>query len=100
MEKNNHIITEKDVRYVAGLARIHLDDVEIEPITQTLEKILEYITKLEQLDVSNVLPTSHVLPLKNVFREDKVEPLLTQDEALSIAVEKKSGYFKVPKVIE
>ena len=94
------MISEKDVKYVAELARIHLKDEEIVPLTKDLEKILEYINKLETLDVADVQPTSHVLPLKNVYREDKVKPSLTQQEALRISVEQHKGSFKVPKVIE
>jgi len=94
------MISKKDVKYVADLARIHLRDEEIEHLTTDLEKILKHINKLNTLDVSDVQPTSHVLPLKNVHREDKVRPSFTQDEALKFSVEKKNGAFKVPKVIE
>ncbi|MCK5082444.1 MAG: Asp-tRNA(Asn)/Glu-tRNA(Gln) amidotransferase subunit GatC [Candidatus Omnitrophica bacterium] len=94
------MISEKDVQYVAGLARIHLKDEEAGRLTKDLEKILDYINKLDTLDVADVQPTSHVLPLKNVYREDKVRPSLTQQEALKISVEQHEGSFKVPKVIE
>lgn len=94
------MISEKDVRYVAGLARIHLRDEEAGRLTKDLEKILEYIDQLNTLDVADVQPTSHVLPLKNVYREDTVRPSLTQQEALNISVEQQDGSFKVPKVIE
>ena len=94
------MISEKDVKYVAKLARIHLKDEDIDPLTKDLEKILDYINKLDTLDVSGVQPTSHVLPLKNVAREDKVRPSLTQEEALKISIEQHEGSFKVPKVIE
>ena len=94
------MITEKDVQYVAGLARIHLKSDEANRLTKDLEKILDYINKLNTLDVKDVQPTSHVLPLKNVHREDKVRPSLTQEESLKISVEQYEGAFKVPKVIE
>ena len=94
------MISEKDVKYVAGLARIHLKDEEIDRLTKDLEKILDYINKLDTLDVTEVQPTSHVLPLKNVHREDTVKPSLTQQEALKISVDSEEGSFKVPKVIE
>jgi aspartyl-tRNA(Asn)/glutamyl-tRNA(Gln) amidotransferase subunit C len=94
------MISEKDVKYVAGLARIHLKDEEIIALTKDLEKILDYINKLNTLDVTKVQPTSHVLPLKNVHREDTVRPSLTQREALKISVEQQDGAFKVPKIIE
>ncbi len=94
------MISEKDVKYVAGLARIHLKDKEIDRLTKDLEKILGYINKLDTLDVTDTQPTSHVLPLKNVHRKDKVRPSLTQQEVLKISVERQDGAFKVPKVIE
>lgn len=94
------IITEKDVRYVAALARIHLRDDEVGHLQQDLEKIIGYINKLKELDVDNVEPTSHALPLENVFRPDEIKSSLAHDEALAIAVEARDGSFKVPKVIE
>ena len=68
------MISEKDVKYVAELARIHLKDGEVDYLTKDLEKILHYINKLDTLDVTDVQPTSHVLPLKNVHRKDKIRP--------------------------
>ena len=94
------MISKKDVQYVAGLARIHLKDEEVDHLTKDLENILHYIDKLNTLDVAEVQPTSHVLPLKNVHREDKVRPSLTQQETLKISVEQQDGSFKVPKVLE
>lgn len=100
MSNNTKNISIKDVEKVAALSRIHVTEEEKEKLTGDLSKILDYIKKLEKLDISSVEPTSHVLPLKNVFREDKVTHQLTQKQALSIAVEQKDGAFKVPKVIE
>jgi len=94
------MISEKDVRYVASLARIHLKDEEVDRLTKDLENILHYIDKLNTLDVTEVQPTTHVLPLKNVHREDIVRSSLTQQEALKFSVEQHEGSFKVPKVIE
>ncbi|MBN1869646.1 MAG: Asp-tRNA(Asn)/Glu-tRNA(Gln) amidotransferase subunit GatC [Candidatus Omnitrophica bacterium] len=94
------MISENDVKYAAALARIHLEDDEASRLTKDLEKILDYINKLNTLDVKDVQPTSHVLPLKNVYREDRIRPSLTQKEVLKISVEQQEGSFKVPKVIE
>jgi aspartyl-tRNA(Asn)/glutamyl-tRNA(Gln) amidotransferase subunit C len=94
------MISIKDVEYVAGLARVHLREDEAERLTKDLENILLYIQKLDTLDVADVPPTSHVLPLKNVYRKDEVRPSLPQQEALKISVEQSEGFFKVPKVIE
>ncbi len=94
------MISENDVKHIASLARIHLEQDEIKKLTKDLESILQYVTKLEKLDVSNVEPTSHAIEFKNVFREDKVTPSLKQEEVMKIAVEHHKGSFKVPKVIE
>ena len=93
-------VTVKDVEYIASLSRIHLEKDELAHLTQDLSAILDYVQKLEKLKVKDVSPTSHVLPLHNVYREDEIKPSLPQDKALSIAVEKSHGSFVVPKVIE
>ena len=94
------MITKKEVETIASLSRIHLKDDEVAEIGKNLEAILGYVNKLQSLDVSKVEPTTHVLALKNVYREDLVSSSLSQEKALSIAVEKSHGSFLVPKVIE
>ena len=94
------MITENDVTYIAGLARIHLEKEEIQKLTKNLEDILSYITKLQEQNVSEIKPTSHALPLENVYREDTVKPSLEHTEVMKLAVERHQGCFKVPKVIE
>ncbi len=95
------MIEKKDVQYISHLSRIHLKDQEAKKLAKNLEDILEYINKLNKLDVKNVEPTSHVLPLKNVFRDD-VESgnSLPRNEVTKNAAEKENGFFKVPQVIE
>ena len=63
-------ITIKEVEHVARLARLELTEEEKEQMRAQLDSILSYIEKLNELDTSAVDPTSHVLPMKNVFRED------------------------------
>ena len=94
------MLSKKEVSQIGHLARIHLNDKEVEKLTKALADILGYIEKLQKLDVSSVKPTSHVLPLQNVFREDKVKPSLTQSDAIKMAVSQHKGFFKVPLVIE
>mgnify|MGYP001567069795 FL=1 len=93
-------ISKKDVQYVADLARIELTDKELDKFSKQLEKIMEYIDKLKQVDIKGVLPTSHVLNLKNVYREDKVKPSLNIEEFLKSVQHKEETFFKVPKIIE
>lgn len=93
-------ISKEEVKYVADLARIELTDKELDKFSKQLEKILEYIDQLKQVDIKGVLPTSHVLNLKNVYREDKVKPSLNIEEFLKSVQNKEETFFKVPKVIE
>ena len=93
-------ITVKDVQYIAALARIHLPEDKLEGFTKSLGDIVHYVEQLQKLNVDNVKPTSHAVPLGNVLRPDMVKPSLTNQEALSIAVEASNGSFKVPLVIE
>ena len=89
-----------DIDYVAKLARIELDQKQKDKFARQLTDILAYIEKLKQLNVDKVEPMSHVLPLKNVFRQDKLRPSLPTDKALSNAPSKDNSSFSVPRVIE
>lgn len=93
-------ITEKEVEYVAKLARLELTEEEKQKMTRQLDSILAYMEKLNTLDTKDVEPTSHVLPLHNVWREDRTEPSFSQEDILANAPEKAEGFFKVKKVIE
>jgi len=93
------VITIKDVEYVAKLAKLKLSQEEKRRFQKELDKVIRYIDQLNQVDTENVPPTSHVVPMQNVLREDKVKPSLTQKEALANAPDKKDGHFRVPKVI-
>jgi aspartyl-tRNA(Asn)/glutamyl-tRNA(Gln) amidotransferase subunit C len=92
--------TGMDIKYVAHLARLALTPEEEEKLSGQLGNILHYIEKLNQLDVSNVEPTSHAVPLVNVTREDAVRPSLPNEEALRNAPAKANGLFLVPKIVE
>lgn len=90
----------KDVEYTAKLARIDLSAKEKKLFARQLDGILEYINKLNEVDTSGVEPTTHILPLKNVYREDKVQDSLPVDKALQNAPEREGDFFKVPQVID
>jgi len=92
-------LSEKDVQYVAKLARLEVTDQEVAKYTQQIANILGYVEQLNKLDTSNVEPLTHPLDVKNVFREDVVKPSLTQAEVLSNGPEIQSGHFKVPKIM-
>lgn len=92
-------ISREDVRHVSKLARLELSEAEVEKFTVQLGDILEYISKLDELDTGDVPPTAHVLEITNVFREDKViAPRI--DSIEEMAPEFGKGHFLVPKVIE
>lgn len=93
-------LTKKDVEYAAKLAHLYLSEEEKEKFTGQLTKILEYMDKLNQLDVSGVEPMSHPLALNNVWREDRAVSEDLKKEILGNAPEVWNDYFKVKKVIE
>ena len=93
-------VTLEDVRKVAHLSRLSFSAEEEARLVDELNRILGFMEKLNELNTEGVPPTSHVLPISNVFREDGVVPSLPQDELLANAPSKRGGYFRVPKVIE
>jgi aspartyl-tRNA(Asn)/glutamyl-tRNA(Gln) amidotransferase subunit C len=93
------LITLSDTRHVAKLARLWLDDAHLQRLAGQLESILEYVNKMAKVDVQNVEPMAHALPLHNVFREDVIEPALPLEKVLSNAPETDGSFFKVPKIL-
>ncbi len=93
-------ITLKDVEHVAKLARLDLSTDEKTLFTDQLNAILKYAEQLNALDTSNVAPTTHVLPLVNVMRDDVPHESLPVDQVMLNAPDEEEGHFKVPAVIE
>ncbi len=93
-------ITLEEVEHVARLARLALTPEEKERMRSHLDAILAYIDKLRELDTTGVEPTSHVLPITNVMREDEVRPSFPKEEMLANAPERDGDFFRVPKIIE
>lgn len=89
-----------DVEHIAQLARLALTDSEREKFAIQLTSILSYVEKLKELDTSGIEPTSHVVTIGNVMREDKVSPSLAKDVALMNAPDKTGDFYRVPKIIE
>lgn len=94
------VINKDTVKYTADLARIGLSDKELEHFTGQLDRILAYVAKLNSLNVNKLEPTSHVLKMKNVYREDVVKDSLPTDEVVKNAPNKENNLFKVPKIID
>ncbi len=89
-----------DIRYIAHLARLSLSPEEEKKLSAQLGNILGYIEKLKELDVSNVEPTAHAVPMVNVTRADEIRESLSNEEALRNAPSKANGLFMVPKIVE
>jgi len=92
-------ISKKEVIHVARLARLKLDQEQVELFTAQLHTVLEYMERLKQMATSPVKPSSQAIPIHNVFREDHVHPSLPKDESLENAPEKTDDFFVVPKAI-
>ena len=92
-------LSKEEVEHVAKLARLSVDEKEVELFQKQLSDVLTYIGQLNELDTSEVEPTSHGLDLTNVLREDEVKPCLSREEALAGAPEPVDGFFLVPKII-
>jgi len=93
-------IDKKTVEDVAHLARIELGAEELKKLSGQLEHILAFIDKLSSLNTENIAPTSHILPISNVLREDEPKSSLPIEKTLNNAPEKQGNFFVVPKVIE
>lgn len=93
-------LTKKEVKHVADLSNLVLTEEEIAKFTPQLDKIIEFVSTLDEVDTKNVEPTSQTTGLTNILREDiiKTDEALTQDEALS-NTDGHNGYFKVKSIL-
>ena len=92
-------ISRQDVEKLAGLARIELSDTELDHMASELDVILGAVARVQEAAKADVPPTSHPLPMTNVFRKDEVKPSLSNEEALSGAPAKQEGRFQVPQIL-
>lgn len=88
------------VEHIAHLARLSLSEQEKIKFSQQLGSILDYVAKLNELDTLGIKPTSHVLEMNNVMREDALRASFFIDDALVNAPERSAGFYRVPKIIE
>jgi aspartyl-tRNA(Asn)/glutamyl-tRNA(Gln) amidotransferase subunit C len=93
-------ISSEEIEHIAVLARLSLSDKEKEIFGLQLSSILGYMEKLNELDTSSAEPTSHVLSLSNVMRNDSIKGSLPRDEALKNALAHTGKFYRVPKIIE
>ena len=92
-------IRESDITKIANIAKMELSAEESKDLTQSLQEILVHMDVLNQVETKNVDPTIDVLPLKNVYREDKVKEGLTKEQVFANASEVENNCFKVPRII-
>jgi aspartyl-tRNA(Asn)/glutamyl-tRNA(Gln) amidotransferase subunit C len=92
-------ITRQDVAHVARLARLRLSDDELDLFTEQLGAVLDHARDVEALDVGDVPPMSHPIPLVNVLRADVVGPTVDRDEVLAMAPAVEDNRFRVPAIL-
>jgi aspartyl-tRNA(Asn)/glutamyl-tRNA(Gln) amidotransferase subunit C len=93
------LITKEQVMHIADLARLHVTDEEADKLTDELESIIKHMELLNELDTTDVEPTTHVLKLVNVMRDDEPVDIITREEALKNAPDHKDGQFRVPSIL-
>ena len=92
-------ITKEEVKKVAHLARLELNEHEINNHAEQLEKILEYIKQLEKIDTNDAPCTTRAIEVINVFRKDEKKDYNSTEQLLELGPSKEEKYFKVPKII-
>ncbi|WP_191559781.1 Asp-tRNA(Asn)/Glu-tRNA(Gln) amidotransferase subunit GatC [Metabacillus idriensis] len=93
-------ISKEEVKHVANLARLAITEEETEMFTNQLDAIITFAEQLNELDTSGVEPTTHVLEMKNILREDKAEKGLPVEDVVKNAPDHKDGYIRVPSILE
>ena len=100
-DKDKEEFSKETIDYLSKLALLDLTEEEKEKLSKQLSDIISYFKKLNDLDTSDVKPTTHAIEgLKNVFREDIPWKSLSNEEALRNAEHKKDGYFKAPRILK
>jgi aspartyl-tRNA(Asn)/glutamyl-tRNA(Gln) amidotransferase subunit C len=89
-----------DISYVAYLARLQLTEAEAAQFSAQLKDILKSVEKLNELDVTNVEPTAHAVPMTNVLRKDEVQPSIESADVLRNAPQQSRSLFIVPKIMD
>jgi aspartyl-tRNA(Asn)/glutamyl-tRNA(Gln) amidotransferase subunit C len=92
-------LSRDDVAHVAGLARLSLSAEELDMFTGQLARVIDHARDVAALDVADVPPTAHPLPIRNVYRHDEPWPGLERDEVLAVAPAVEDGRFKVPRIV-
>lgn len=92
-------ISRDEVEHLAGLARLAVSEDELDTFASQLDVILDSVARVGEVAAEDIPPTSHAVPVTNVFRPDEVRPSLTRDEALSGAPAAEEDRFRVPRIL-
>ena len=93
-------ISREEVAHLARLSRLAVTEQELDRFAGQLDVILQSVARVGEVAADDIPPTSHSVPLTNVYRDDVVQPSLTQDEALSGAPDSAEGRFRVPRILD
>ena len=93
-------ISREEVAHLARLSRLAVTEEELDQFAGQLDVILQSVARVGEVAADDIPPTSHSVPLTNVYRDDVVTPCLTQDEALSGAPDAADGRFRVPRILD
>jgi aspartyl-tRNA(Asn)/glutamyl-tRNA(Gln) amidotransferase subunit C len=93
-------ISKEEIEHIASLARLYLTEEEKKLFGSQLSSILDYMEKLNELDTRNIEPTSHVLPISNVMRDDMPGHSISREDALMNAPDHTEKFYRVPRIIE
>ena len=94
------MLSKEEIEHIAMLARLSLTEEEKELFSAQLSSILDYMEKLNELDTEHIEPTSHVLSISNVMREDSPGDSIPREDALANAPDRTDKFYRVPKIIE
>jgi aspartyl-tRNA(Asn)/glutamyl-tRNA(Gln) amidotransferase subunit C len=93
------MLSKEEVKHIAGLARVGLDEKEVEKYSKDISSILDWVEQLKEVDVSGVEPTAHITGLENVEREDRVGDFGNKEGIIKLFPEEKDGYNKVKSIL-
>jgi aspartyl-tRNA(Asn)/glutamyl-tRNA(Gln) amidotransferase subunit C len=92
-------ITRQEVAHLARLSRLALDDAQLDHLAGQLDVIIGAVARVSEVAADDIPPTSHAVPLTNVFRPDELRPGLTQEQVLAAAPAQEQGRFRVPRIL-
>ncbi|HEY4462397.1 MAG TPA: Asp-tRNA(Asn)/Glu-tRNA(Gln) amidotransferase subunit GatC [Streptosporangiaceae bacterium] len=92
-------ITRDEVAHLARLSRLALGEAELDHLAPQLDQIISAVARVQEVAAEGIPPTSHALPLTNVFREDEIRPCLTAEQALDQAPAVEQQRFRVPRIL-